>query len=74
MILLGNTAAYSSGSVVPTAAMETFFNIESYVSDSHIGFDPKYEVIKKTRPTSNKTPDERMAYLVIVIIQEGNNK
>ena len=31
-------------------------------------------VIKKTRRTSNKTPDERMAYLVIVIVQEGNNK
>ena len=31
-------------------------------------------VIKKTRPASNKTPDERMAYLVIVVVQEGNNK
>ena len=47
--------------------------IESYVN-SHIGFDPDYEVIKKTRPASNKTPDERMAYLVVVIVQEGNNK
>ena len=28
-------------------------------------------VIKKR---SNKTPDERMAYLVVVIVQEGNNK
>ena len=60
-------------------------SIESYVSNSrdnlyiisgnsHIGFDPDYEVIKKTRPASNKTPDERMAYLVIVVVQEGNNK
>ena len=31
-------------------------------------------VIKKTRSASNKTPDERMAYLVVVIVQEGNNK
>ncbi len=31
-------------------------------------------VIKKTRPASNKTPDERMAYLVIVVVQVGNNK
>ena len=31
-------------------------------------------VIKKPRPASNKTPDERMAYLVIVVVQEGNNK
>ena len=31
-------------------------------------------VIKKTRPASNKTPDERMAYIVVVIVQEGNNK
>ena len=31
-------------------------------------------VIKKTRPASNKTSDERMAYLVIVVAQEGNNK
>ena len=31
-------------------------------------------VIKKTRPASNKTPDERMAYLVIVVVQEGNDK
>ena len=31
-------------------------------------------VIKKTRPASNKTPDERMVYLVIVVVQEGNNK
>ena len=36
--------------------------------------DPDYEVIKKTRPASNKTPDERMAYLVVAIVQEGNNK
>ena len=48
-------------------------SIESYVN-SHIGFDPDYEVIKETRPASNKTPDERMAYLVVVIVQEGNNK
>ena len=32
-------------------------------------------VIKNaTRPASNKTPDERMAYFVVVIVQEGNNK
>ena len=31
-------------------------------------------VIKKTRPASNKTPDEWMAYLVIVVVQEGKNK
>ena len=31
-------------------------------------------VIKKTRPASKKTPDERMACLVIVVVQEGNNK
>ena len=31
-------------------------------------------VIKKTRLASNKTLDERMAYLVIVVVQEGNNK
>ena len=31
-------------------------------------------VFKKTRPASKKTPDERMAYLVVVIVQEGNNK
>ena len=31
-------------------------------------------VIKKTRPASNKTPDERMAYLVIVVVQEGNKQ
>ena len=31
-------------------------------------------VIKKTRPASNKTLDERMAYLVVVVVQEGNNK
>ena len=50
-------------------------SIESYVSNSHIGFDmPSMNVIKKTRPASNKTPDERMAYLVIVVVQEGNNK
>ena len=30
--------------------------------------------LKKTRPASKKTPDERMAYLVIVVVQEGNNK
>ena len=48
--------------------------IESYVGNSHIGFDPDYECHKKTRPASNKTPDERMAYLVIVVVQEGNNK
>ena len=30
--------------------------------------------LKKTRPASNKTPDERMAYLVVAIVQEGNNK
>ena len=42
--------------------------------NSHVEFDPNYEVIKKTRPASNKTPDERMAYLVVVIVQEGNNK
>ena len=41
--------------------------IESYVSNSHIGFDPDYEC-------HYKTPDERMAYLVIVVVQEGNNK
>ena len=28
-------------------------------------YDREYEVIKKTRPASNKTPDARMAYLVI---------
>ena len=44
------------------------------ISNYHIGFDPDYEVIKKTRSASNKTPDERMAYLVVVIVQEGNNK
>ena len=31
-------------------------------------------VIKKTRPASNKTPDERMAYPVVVVVQEGNIK
>ena len=31
-------------------------------------------VIKITRPASNKTPDEWMAYLVIVVVQEGKNK
>ena len=46
---------------------------ESYVIVSNIGFDPDYEVIKKTRPASNKTPDERMTYLVVIIVQEGNN-
>ena len=34
--------------------------------------------LKKRNPLlsffSNKTPDERMAYLVVVIVQEGNNK
>ena len=45
-----------------------------YRSNSHIGFDPDYECHKKTRLASNKTPDERMAYLVVVIVQEGNNK
>ena len=30
--------------------------------------------LKKRRPASNKTPDERMAYLVIVVVQDGNNK
>ena len=33
--------------------MQDFCNIESYVSNSHIGFDPDYEVIKKTLPASN---------------------
>ena len=55
-------------------AMHRSEDIESYISNSHIGFDPDYEVIKKTRPASNKTPDERMAYLVIIVVQEGNNK
>ena len=31
-------------------------------------------VILKTQPASNKTPDERMAELVVVIVQESNNK
>ena len=28
----------------------------------------------KTRPASNKTPDKWMAYLVVVIVQEGSKK
>ena len=30
-------------------------------------FDPDYECHSKTRPASNKTPDERMAYLVVIV-------
>ena len=48
-----------------------WYTIESYVN-SHIGFDPDYEVIKNATP--KKTPDERMAYLVVVIVQESNKK
>ena len=35
--------------------------IESYVSKSHIGFDPDCEVIKKRDPLYNGTPVNRMA-------------
>ena len=43
--------------------------------NSHLGFDPDYEaILKNATRASNKTPDERMTYLVVVIVQEGNNK
>ena len=44
--------------------------IESYVSNSHIGFDPDYEVIKKTGLASNGTSINRIALLVVGIEQE----
>ena len=35
-------------------------DIGSFVRNFHIGFDPNYEVIKKTRPVCNNTPDDRI--------------
>ena len=40
----------------------------------HIGFDPDYELIKNTRPVSNKTPDDRIVKLVIAIELEVKNE
>ena len=34
--------------------------IGSFVRNFHIGFDPDYEVIKKTRPVCNNTPNDRI--------------
>ena len=34
--------------------------IGSFARNFHIGFDPDYELIKNTRPVSNKTPDDRI--------------
>ena len=38
------------------------------------GFDPDYELIKNTRPVSNKTPDDRIVMLVIAIELEVKNE
>ena len=35
-------------------------NIGSFARNFYIGFDPGYELIKNTRPVSDKTPDDRI--------------
>ena len=47
-------------------------NIESYVN-SHIGFDPDYEVIKYTGPASNGTPINRITWFFVIVEQAVKN-
>ena len=46
----------------------------SYARNFHIELDPDHELIKNTRPVSNKTHDDRIVYLVIAIDLEVKNE
>ena len=46
----------------------------SFARNFHIGFDSEYELIINTRSVSNKTSDDRIVWLVIVIELEVKNE